>query len=98
MLRAPAQQRARQAGCEAEKRQLQRIKDQRFAARQAEAAQQGTGIEAPRGKARSGQGDRDTGQQHRSEAGEVQVLLGAAEGAADLAIAVSGGLDTLVWL
>ncbi len=98
MLGRPAQQSAGQAGDQPEQAQLQRVEPKGLTTRQAQAAQQGTGIEAPGGEARGGQRDRHASQQHRSETGEVQILFGAAQGAADLAIAVLGGLQPLVWL
>ncbi len=95
-LRQPAEQGADGAGEQAQQQQLQRVEEQGFAARQTEAAQQRAGVVAPCGETGGGQRHGDAGEQHRGQAGQVQVALGTAEGIAHLAVAVAGILQALV--
>src|SRR5690606_15608555 len=53
---------------------------------------------AASGKSRGRQRHGNSGEQYRRQAGEVQIALGAAQGAADLTIAVFGSFDPLVRL
>ncbi|CAH0293424.1 hypothetical protein SRABI70_04124 [Pseudomonas sp. Bi70] len=96
LLREPAEQRAGQTGEQPEHRQLQAEQAQRLAARQAQAAQQCAGVEAPAGEARRRQGDRHASQQDGGQAGEIQVALGAIQGAADATAAIAGVIEALV--
>ncbi|EXF47203.1 hypothetical protein BAY1663_00218 [Pseudomonas sp. BAY1663] len=98
MLGDPAEQRAGQAGQQAEHGQLQSIQQQGVASGESEATQQGAGIETAGGEAGGREGDGNPGQEDRCQTGQVQVAFGAAQGAADLAVAVAGGLDALVRL
>jgi len=87
-LRQPAQHCAGQAREQAQYAQLQAEEQHGFAPRQSQAAQQCTGVETSSGKTVGRQGHGHASQQHRHEAGHVQVALGFAQGAADLLVAV----------
>ncbi|MNQ69092.1 hypothetical protein D3C85_836710 [compost metagenome] len=92
----PAEEGAADAGQQPEHSQLQAEQHHGFPARQPEAAQQGTGIEPSGGEAGCRQRHRHAGQQHRHQAGHVQVAFGFAQGATDLSITVAGVLQALV--
>ncbi|MNE29448.1 hypothetical protein D3C80_1229300 [compost metagenome] len=87
-LGQPAKRCAAHGGDAAENRQLQAEQAQCLAARQAQAAQQGAGIETPGSEAAGRQRHGNTCEQHRHQAGHVQVTLGLAQGAADLLVAI----------
>lgn len=77
---------------------MQGVEQQGVVTRQAQAAQQCTGIEAARSEAGGGERDRHPGQQDGGKAGQIQIAFGATKGTADLAIAVVGCFDALVRL
>ncbi|MNL15105.1 hypothetical protein D3C87_1360760 [compost metagenome] len=95
-LREPADNGTADAGEQTEHGQLQAEQHQGFPAGQSQAAQQRTGIKAAGGEARRRQCHGDTGQQHRDQAGHVQVALSLAQRAANLPVTVAGILDALV--
>ncbi|MNJ48324.1 hypothetical protein D3C77_435140 [compost metagenome] len=95
-LGQPAKQGAAQGRKAAEDCQLQAEQAQRLAARQAQAAQQGTGIETAGSKAAGRQGHGHAREQYGDQAGHVQVTLGLAQGAADLLVAIARILQALV--
>lgn len=95
-LGEPAEQRTDDAGQDAEQGQLQGEQQHGFPAGQAQAAQQRAGVEAAGGEARGGQGNCHACQQHRHQAGHVQVAFRLAQGSADLAVAISGILQALI--
>src|SRR5690606_41610975 len=83
-LHQPAAGQAEQGGEDAQTQQLQQEQPQGAGAAGTQAAQQGAGVEAARGKTTGPQGHGHSGQHHGGDTGEPEEVGGAGQGTADL--------------